>query len=219
MTVQYWKSWLKEWRTKKMFHQLRLRLLPIIDLPSVPTTCPPTAVLQTNIRHAQKSLKKAVKQAPELRRMHLEERATAEAAANNSDASKIIQRIIRAEASSNSFKTLRRALGKRNGGSLSSIMIPGDEPDTWQHIFDPNKITELLIKRNKKHFGQAHGTPFTVEPLSNWVGWHGTSDSAAEILQGDLPPNVLAQSTEAARDISEIAPTRNRTPRFHRHTD
>jgi hypothetical protein len=210
-TVQYWKSWLTERRTKKMFHQLRLRLLPIIDLPSAPTTCPTTAVLQTHIRLAQKNLQKAVKQAPELRRMHLEERAAAEAAANNSDANKIIKRIIRAEASSDSFKTLRPTLGKSNGGSLSSIMIPGDEPDTWQHIFDPQKITDLLIKRNIGHFGQAHGTPFTVAPLSNWVGWHGTSDSAAAILQGDLPPHVLAQSTEAARDIlksfqHEIAP-------------
>jgi hypothetical protein len=111
--VTYWKSWLKESRTKTWLHRQRLKLIPIIDLPSIPTTCPPISVLQTKVRHAQNCLRKAIKQAPELRRMHLEERATAEAAANNTVASKIITRIIRAEASSNSFATLRRALGKK----------------------------------------------------------------------------------------------------------
>jgi hypothetical protein len=80
-------------------------------------------------------------------------------------------------------------------------MVAGEEPNTWDRIFDQNTITELIIERNKKHFSQAHGTPFTVEPLVNWAGWHGTSDSATEILNGNLPPDVLAQTTEAAGDI------------------
>jgi hypothetical protein len=60
----------------------------------------------------QNSLRKAIKQAPDLRLMHLEEREAAESAAHNRDASKITQRIIRAEASSTNFNTLRRVLGK-----------------------------------------------------------------------------------------------------------
>jgi hypothetical protein len=50
------------------------------------------------------------------------------------------------------------------------------------------------IKRKYQHFGQAHGTPFTLDPLSNWNGWHGTSDNI-------VPPDVLVQCTEAVQDI------------------
>jgi hypothetical protein len=66
------------------------------------------------------------------------------------------------------------------------------------------------MQRNQKCFGQAHA--FAVTPLSNWVGWHGTSESADVVLQGEVPPDDLAQCTEVARAIlealqQEIAPT------------
>jgi hypothetical protein len=62
-------------------------------------------------------------------------------------------------------------------------MDPGEEPNTWDRIYDPNQITDTIIERNQIHFGQAHGTPFTVPPLKNWLGYHGTSESADAVLR------------------------------------
>jgi hypothetical protein len=109
----------------------------------------------------------------------------------------IRNRVTSVEASSNSFNIPRRVLGKTKNGALSSIIVPGGR------IYDQGQITDVLIERNQKHFGQAHGTPFTVPPLSNWDGWHGTSEWGDAVLQGKLPPDDIMQCTEAARAIPE----------------
>ena len=168
--------------------------------------------MQKETRQAQKALRHAVRNAPELRQTFLEERANAEAIAHNRDATKILKRIINAEASSRSFNTLRRVLGKTKTGALSSIMVPGDEPDTWDRIYDQNQITDTIIERNQTHFGQAKGTPFTVSPLENWVGYHGTSKSADAVLRGELPPDELKQCTEGAQAVLEALQQEIATP-------
>jgi hypothetical protein len=156
-TVDYWKSRMSEILTKKwLLTSQRAGILAIIDLPSPPTECPPKAFVQTALRKAQKALRVAVKKSPDIRRTILEDRADAEAAAHNRDSAKVLKRIVNAEASKSTFN---------KSGALSSIMVPGDEPDTWERIYDQTQITATLIERNKKHFGQAHGTPFTVSPL------------------------------------------------------
>jgi hypothetical protein len=68
----------------------------------------------------------------------MEERTDAEAAAKHQDAVKILKRIISAEASSSSFNILRRVFGKNKTNALSSIIVPGEEPETWDLRSEPN---------------------------------------------------------------------------------
>ena len=117
--------------TKKWLTSQRAGILAIIDLPSPPTECPPKAFVQTALRKAQKALRVAVKKSPDIRRTILEDRADAEAAAHNRDSAKVLKGIVNAEASKSTFNNLRRFLGKTKSGALSSIMVPGDELDTW----------------------------------------------------------------------------------------
>jgi hypothetical protein len=42
-----------------------------------------------------------------------------------------------------------------------------------------------LQQRNRKHFGQAKGSPFTVAPLVDHLGFCGDGSSAADILNSD----------------------------------
>jgi hypothetical protein len=44
---------------------------------------------------------------------------------------------------------------------------------------------ENLQRRNRQHFGQAHGTPFTVDPLAEDLGFCGDSPNADLILDGN----------------------------------
>jgi hypothetical protein len=44
---------------------------------------------------------------------------------------------------------------------ISSIQVPKE----WITINAPQAVVEKLRDRNRSHFGQAQGTPFTVPPL------------------------------------------------------
>ena len=55
-------------------------------------------------------------------------------------------------------------------------------------ITDPETVTKRLIDRNTNHFGAAHGTPFTVPPLSSDLNWSAMSPTHKCILQGTFSP-------------------------------
>jgi hypothetical protein len=160
-TVTYWKWWLTEIRTKKWLGPQIASVLTTIDLSSPPTARPPEEVVQKEIRKAQKALRHAIRQAPALRLLFMEERTDAEAAAKHQDAVKILKRIVSAEASSSSLNILRRVFGKNKTSALSSIIVPGEEPETWDRIYDQNQITNILIERKQKSLGKhtAHSSP------------------------------------------------------------
>ena len=63
-----------------------------------------------------------------------------------------------------------------------------EDPKTttqWRMITNPADIEFYLMLRNYQHFGQAQGTPFTVDPLCNDIDWTATSSASEEILQGN----------------------------------
>ena len=66
----------------------------------------------------------------------------------------------------------------------------------WQVIDVPSEIVSQLQHRNRLHFGQAHGTPFTVPPLSNDLGFSGDGPGAASILQGTYDTSPLSEPVQ-----------------------
>jgi hypothetical protein len=60
----------------------------------------------------------------------------------------------------------------------------------WTTITDPYDIEYYLMLRNRMHFGQAQGTPFTESPLADHVDWTATSPSSDEILEGSYVPSA-----------------------------
>jgi hypothetical protein len=79
--------------------------------------------------------------------------------------------------------------GQRQGVTRLEIpRPPATDPKTctdWQTINIPSEIVENLQRRNRQHFGQAHGTPFTVDPLAEDLGFCGDSPNADLILDGN----------------------------------
>ena len=64
----------------------------------------------------------------------------------------------------------------------------------WRTVTDPTEIEHYLLLRNYQHFGQAHGTPFTMPPLSDMVDWTATTNQSHEILTGrysDIPNQMV----------------------------
>ena len=94
---------------------------------------------------------------------------------------------------------------KRKNGTqpkLNRLEIPASWPDhshtitstanledpkqctNWRTILDPVAIEYYLLLRNRLHFGQAQGTPFTEEPLSSDINWPADTLQSEEILGG-----------------------------------
>lgn len=66
-------------------------------------------------------------------------------------------------------------------------MHPDQDPKTcteWRQVDVPTEVIEQLRQRNRRHFGQADGTPFTVAPLRDQLGYCGDGPEADHILSG-----------------------------------
>ena len=74
----------------------------------------------------------------------------------------------------------------------------------------PTEIIVQLQNRNQRHFGQAAGTPFTIPPLANELGFPGEGTISDLLLKGEhKPSNTLSDSTrillEHLKQTSEMA--------------
>ena len=81
-------------------------------------------------------------------------------------------------------------LQEKTGVSQIEVPSPGEadpkECNTWVQLDIPDKVAKHLLTRNRKKFGQAAGTPFTVHSLSTHLGFDGQGEAAGE------DPNVVA---------------------------
>jgi hypothetical protein len=101
-----------------------------------------------------------------------------------------LRKIQKAEDLNQLFRKLRAAQisGIRQG--VTRVEIPKhseEDPKTcteWIQIDVPTDVLRLLQERNRAHFGQAHGTPFTVPPLSEHLGFRGDGTYGQQILSG-----------------------------------
>jgi hypothetical protein len=71
-------------------------------------------------------------------------------------------------------------------------------------VHDQQKLQEFLIKRNKVHFNQAHGTPFTVEPLDK-LDWSACSNESESLLKGQIPQEIQSPNKYAMKILKHIA--------------
>ncbi len=94
-----------------------------------------------------------------------------------------------------------RESGQRQGVTRQEIpKPPSADPKSctdWQTIDTPSEIVEHLQRQNRQHFGQAHGTPFTIDPLSNDLTFCGNSPNAEEVLA--VTYQIDPQCSESAR--------------------
>jgi hypothetical protein len=114
---------------------------------------------------------------------------------------KILRRIRRAEVLKKVFGKLRNLRNPHMRKGITRIEVPihqGADPRScveWKQIDVPTDVLLHLQQRNREHFGQAHGTPFTVLPLANDLGYRGDGVAAEHILNGTydsqhLDPNL-----------------------------
>jgi hypothetical protein len=101
----------------------------------------------------------------------------------------------------NKLKMARRTLASARTGVLriEIPLHPNSDPKTcteWKLIDIPSEVLCHLQARNQRHFGQAHGTPFTVSPLQEDFGYCGNTPATTRLLHGNYDHSELDTSVK-----------------------
>ena len=135
----------------------------------------------------------------------------------------ILRRLHRAETTHKAFLKLRRFLKSKNTGGVTKLEIPINQPDGSVNVElseDPKLIETACLDRNRNHFAQAQGTPFTIPPLSmiESSACGPVSDCILEGRLEDLPFDTKTLP-EAQRiileELEQCCPTMNDSIEFN----
>ena len=89
------------------------------------------------------------------------------------------------------LKLMRNPIGATAGVTRIEIPVPEDQDpklcNEWKTIDIPSEVLRHLQTRNRRHFGQANGTPFTIAPLSEDLGFCADTPEAEFLLDGQYP--------------------------------
>jgi hypothetical protein len=172
--------------------------------------------INTKLREAQNNLREIKRKAAELREMHLMELfAISQSSQEDKKHEKRLKILIRAHRQKHTYKKLQYILKPSERGGLSSILVPkGSKPDdypydaeatkTWTRVHDHKNLQAYLQQRNQNHFGQAHGTPFTVPPLDK-LDWGAQSSHAEQLLNGIIPDDLKSENEYVMAVLKYIA--------------
>ena len=147
-------------------------------------------IAKNSIERRDKELKERIRQ--------LEQ----EGSASDRETATIIRRLKKAENLKQLWTKLKTVRNKDRTQGVVRLEIPQDETmdpkqcTEWKVIDVPTEIVRHLQQRNRKHFGQAHGTPFTIPPLSDQLGFSGDGEAANEILTGTYDAATLNESVQ-----------------------
>ena len=168
------------------------------SLPDTQVKC--SKLLREAKQQVQEIVKDSIRRRDDEMVRKLQQLDQSESTADRDTAQKL-RRIRKAEDIKNLFKKLKYVRTKTERRGVTRLEIPRDpsiDPKKcteWKQVDVPTEVLDLLQSRNRMHFGQAHGTPFTVPPLSTHLGFDGDSSYGNQILNGTydcstLNPNV-----------------------------
>ena len=191
-------------------------LAPILEkLQDKPAFNNDLAFAKGQLRSSAKELYKIRNNAAVHRQRHLEERARLAASASDSSTESILRRIIQAENTKAAYAKLRYYLKPNQSGPIGEIDVL--EADGYTvHVSNPIEVFQRIIERDKLHYSQAQGTPFTEEPFASLFNLAGNTPAINAFLRsGQLPPDLLSSTPvypETIKLINEMRPPPLRLP-------
>jgi len=90
------------------------------------------------------------------------------------------------------FQLVQQQLNPSTPGGLTHLLVPNpDAPDNWITIRNTAATEQHLLECSRSHFKQAYGTPFTIPPLSDLLGFDGLTPFGKQITQGaPIPADI-----------------------------
>lgn len=166
------------------------------------------ASIKVELQKAQHERNKIRRESRSYRDRFLDSQAEAAALHGRHDKVHFLRQIVMQEQSTAMWRKLALVNPLQRSKGLNSVKVPKSWPATdagdadslenpktcqeWKTVDTPKEMLQYLLKRNKMHFGQAQGTPFTVEPLSVMFDWAANTATAELVLAGDYSPTELS---------------------------
>ena len=170
--------------------------------------------IEPRITELRDQLKKIFRDRCKLRDEELQELIVYSEAAGDKQYASALRQIRKSEQKAKTYKMFRSVQEKnQQQQGIDRIRIPetwpppftelgpGDNlPDpksipkeaaNWIEIHNPREIEYYLLLRNRRHFGQAHGTPFTTPSFTTKFNWAAETSMAEMVLKGDFPSDDL----------------------------
>jgi hypothetical protein len=176
-----------------------------------------TTSIRAHLRRARKNLRTIRIDSEKLRQDFLQEQAEAYANHNNTGAAAALNELIKREAKKKMYDNISSYYKNQDRSGIKRILFPlNDPPDPkdieWGETTEPKEVQNRLLERNKDHFRQANGTPFTVSPLIDIFGQAGTNQAAEDLYNGIVPELPDTVSEEVKAIINKLA--HHRLPEF-----
>ena len=165
----------------KSIHRIQTKLRTLGPPVQIPTDLP---ALRSAMRRAKEALYDYYKTAQPKRQEFLATLAS-EKEMTHPAHSKIIRRILYTETNRWKFKRISQQLhGHEVFSSINSLDVFHD--NQWITLSNPQAIETALLQRNRDHFAQAQGTPFTTSPLTDHYDFSATHALDDAVLQSAL---------------------------------
>jgi hypothetical protein len=130
------------------------------------------------------------------------------AAKVNKESAAQLRRIQKAEDLKELYAKINRVRNDRERTGVTRIEIskhPTMDPKScteWIQVDVPTEVLMHLQKRNQAHFGQAHGSPFTIPPLSDHLGFCGDGWASQCFLDGTYDKKSTTPTSNYCFSIS-----------------
>lgn len=156
------------------------------------------------LRNAKAELQETRANSFQIRQAEMHQRLQELSGKSEKPTHKIVSAIRKVEANLKTYRILKdMQRTKETTSALDRLEVPRSWPDPdpnvticdledpktcseWKTITEPSAVEQYLLLRNRQHFGQAEGTPFTIPPLSQELDWFASSPAAEELLQGEF---------------------------------
>jgi hypothetical protein len=151
---------------------------------------------RNQLKLACRNLQEQRKTANDLRNNHLSFQQELMLLTGKKSKAQIIATIQRSERRAICFKKFHTfTKAPRTAGGLA-YALDLDSEGNYIRIQQENELDEKLHQRNRLHFAQAHGTPFTIPPMSTNLSFSGVTPFGTAVLQGDYKPPEIPTAAE-----------------------
>jgi hypothetical protein len=166
-------------------------------------------IIQTNKLSIKSALRKANKEHKQAIRNHRKHRAThmdrkvADTIERGTSKQKLTLKSLAArERKRNDFKIIKSVFKNTKGAGITTIEAPcPTHAGKWRNVTDPIEIIKLLLDRNISLFGQAHGTPFTIDPLFKIFQYSGATPEVISLIKDQIIPMEIMTQPKYIQDV------------------
>ncbi len=111
-------------------------------------------------------------------------------ATKNKQRQQLIRHLKTAKDNRRCFALTRAIMKPHSAGGLTHILDTPDQGITWTTIDEKENMEQKLLAHSQNHFSQAHGTPYTTEPLNELLGYDGLTEFGDKVFQGNIPNDL-----------------------------